>query len=250
VNKNIFYFCHDNPNNPAHSTMKKRESIFILLIIALGISYFIPVYSQEGSDSKVDAGFDLYSNYIWRGSKFGSGPVIQPSIKYTGDWLTIGTWGSFDFTDYQEADLYFSFSLPRGFRLGMTDYYFPGLRYTDYSEVSGSHAFEITTEYAGRNFSLAASYIINKAGGAGSFGGDKYFEAGYTFKFFKIFFGAGDGWHTYDPETGRSRFAVCNMGLGASKTIKVSDSFIIPIVCQLIFNPEKDQMFLVAGFTL
>jgi len=228
----------------------KKKRILIAAIITLGLLPFVSVFSQEGSESGFNVGSDFYSNYIWRGTKYGSGPAVQPSMKYSNEWLTIGAWGSFDFSGYQEADLYLSFKLPAGISLGLTDYYFPGLSYNDYSESSGSHAFELNAGFTAGNFNLSANYIINKALGAGSTGGDKYFQAGYSFKFFNIFLGAGDGWHTYDSETGESNFTVCNLGIGTSRTIKVTDSFNIPVAGQLIFNPDKNQMFFVVGFTL
>jgi hypothetical protein len=228
----------------------KKKRILIVAVVGLGLLPFISVFSQEGSESGFSVGSDFYSSYIWRGTKYGSGPAVQPSMKYSKDWLTIGAWGSFDFSEYQEADLFLSFALPAGISLGLTDYYFPGLEYTDYSEASGSHAFELNAGFSAGNFNLAANYVINKAGGVGSSGRDKYFQAGYSFKYFNLFAGAGDGWHTYDSETGESNFAICNLGIGTTRTIKVTDSFSIPISGQLIFNPDKNQMFLVVGFTL
>ena len=227
----------------------KKNRMLLAVIVSAGFLPFISGFSQEGSDSKFSVGSDFYSNYIWRGTKFGSGPAVQPSMKYSSDWLTIGAWGSFDFSGYQEVDLYLSFTLPAGISLGLTDYYFPGLDYNDYSESSGSHAFELNAGFTAGNFNLSANYIFNKAGGAGSSGGDKYFQAGYSFNYFNIFAGAGDGWHTYDYDSGESNFALCNLGIGTSRTIKVTDSFNIPVAGQLIFNPDKNQMFLVVGFT-
>lgn len=228
----------------------KKKRMLMAAIVTIGLLPFISVFSQEGSESGFSVGSDFYSNYIWRGTKYGSGPAVQPSMKYSKDWLTIGAWGSFDFSGYQEADLYLSVALPAGISLGITDYYFPGLEYNDYSEASGSHAFELNVGFTAGNFNLTASYILNKAGGVGSLGGDKYFQAGYFFKSFNIFLGAGDGWHTYDPDTEKDKFAICNLGIGTSRTIKVTDSFNIPVAGQLIFNPDKNQMFLVVGFTL
>jgi len=228
----------------------KNKRMLLGAIAAIGLLPFSSVYSQEGSESGFSVSSDFYSNYIWRGTRYGIGPAVQPSMKYSTDWLTIGAWGSFDFSEYQEADLYLSFTLPSGISLGLTDYYFPGLEYNDYSEASGSHAFELNAGFSAGNFNLSANYIINKAGGAGSSGGDKYFQAGYSFTYVNIFAGAGDGWHTYDSETGESNFAVCNLGIGTSRTIKVTDSFNIPVAGQLIFNPDKKQMFLIVGFTL
>ena len=97
---------------------------------------------------------------------------------------------------------------------------------------------------------LSGNYFLNQAGGAGSLGGDLYFQAGYTFKYFNLFIGAGDGLHTHDPDTDEDKFVICNLGIGTSKTIKVTDTFRIPVTGQLIFNPDKEQMFIVVGFTL
>ena len=209
------------------------------MVIAFGLTSFIPAVSQEDPVSHFNVGADIYSNYIWRGTKFGKGPAIQPSIKYSGRIFTVGAWGSFDFSGYQETDLYVSLSLPSGLSLGLTDYYYPGLDYFDYSDTSGSHAFEVNLGFSKSNLSLTANFIINEAGGAASLGWDKYFQATYSFITFNLFIGAGDGWHTYDPVTGKDKFAVCNLGLGTTKTIKVTDSFSIPVTGQLVFNPDK-----------
>jgi hypothetical protein len=230
--------------------MQNRKRLLVTIIVVLGLSSFVTVFSQNDTVSKFSLNADFYSNYIWRGCRYGTGPAIQPSIKYSGSFLTVGAWGSFDFSGYQETDVYVSFSLPAGFSLGIIDYYYPGLKYFDYSDSSGSHAFEVNLGFSKGNFSLSANYILNKAGGAASLGGDKYFQAGYSFKTFNLFIGAGDGWHTYDPVTGKDKFAICNLGLGTTKTIKVTDSFSIPVTGQLVFNPDKEQMFIVVGFSL
>lgn len=208
------------------------------------------VSGQNDTISKLTLNADFYSNYVWRGTRFGTGPAIQPSMKYNGKVLIAGAWGSFDFAGYQETDLFVVVNLPKGFSVGLTDYYFFGNKYFDFSEKSGSHAIETTAGFNNGKFNLSLNCIPNKAGGAGSMGWDKYIQAGYTFKTFNIFLGAGDGWHTFDPGSGKAKFTVCNAGLGTTKTIKVSDSFTIPVVGQLVFNPDKQQMFIVIGFTL
>ena len=229
--------------------MKRNTRLTLAFFICLMAGLFDPLSAQESSVSKISAGADFYSNYIWRGTRYGTGPAIQPSVKYTGKIFTAGAWASTDFNGFQEADLFFSFSLPAGISIGMTDYYYPGLKYFDYSDTTGSHVYEINASFSISNFILNGNYSLNKAGGAGSLGGDLYFQAGYKFKYFDIFLGAGDGWHTYDPDTGEDKFAVCNLGLGTTRTIKVSESFSIPVIGQVIFNPDKEQMFIVVGFS-
>ncbi len=229
----------------------KPRNYFHLSIALLSILLFSnPLFAQETVNHQFKIGSDFYTSYIFRGTKFGSGPVVQPVMKFVSDSFTAGAWGSFDFHNYQEADIFFSFALPAGFSFGMTDYYFPGLDYFDYTKASGSHAFEINTCFTKGGLSLGANYILNKAGNAGSMGNDIYLEAKYSFKSFYLLAGAGNGWFSSDYSDGSDKFAVCNLGLGTSKTIKVTDSFNIPVNGQLIVNPDRKQMYLVVGFTL
>ena len=230
--------------------MKIKKNLIRAILVYYGMMSFNSVFSQDEAESKFNTGADLYSNFIWRGSKYGTGPAIQPAITFLSGGLTIGAWGSFDFNGYQESDLYFFYRLPFGFDLGLTDYYYPTLSYFDYSRATGSHAVEINAGLTSGKFSLDCNYIINHAGGAGSAGGDKYIQAGYSFRFLNIFLGAGDGWHTFNSSTGNDNFAICNVGLGTSKTIRVTDSFNIPVTGQIILNPDKKQLFIVVGFTL
>jgi len=229
--------------------MKIGRKLRVVIVVILLFMSVIELFPQEVAESKISVAADIYSSYIWRGTKYGTGPAIQPAIKYNGDILTVGAWGSFDFNGYQEADLYFNILLPAGFNVGLSDYYYPDLDYFDYSKTSGSHAFEINAGFQKGNIYLSANYIFNKAGGAASLGGDKYFRVEYSIRSYGLFIGAGDGWHTYDPEAGEDKFAVCDLGLTASKKIKINDSFNIPLTGQVIFNPDKQRMYIVAGFS-
>jgi hypothetical protein len=225
--------------------MKENRSILKKLWIVVFLLPSITLFSQEADNSNFSAGADFFSSYVWRGTKYGTGPHIQPLVKFNSGIFTAGGWGSFDFSGYQEADLFFSFALPAGFCIGMTDYYYPAHDYFDYSKATGSHAFEINGGFMKGGVALAGNIIVNEAGGAGSSGGDIYFQAGYTFKSFNILAGAGNGWHTSN-----GNFNVCNVGFGITRTIRVTESFGIPVVGQIIVNPERQKMYIVIGFTL
>jgi hypothetical protein len=69
-----------------------------------------------------------------------------------------------------------------------------------------------------------------------------YFEAGYGFKYFSLFAGAGDGWHTSDGE-----FMFCNIGVSAEKEINITDKFTLPLSGALIWNPDREQFNVVLG---
>ena len=229
--------------------MNIKYSYKVLGLIIIGLLIVTGLFSQEDESGPISTSVDIYTSYIWRGTKYGTGPALQPEIEFARGKFTAGAWGSFDFSGYQEADIYLVYSLPAGFTVGVTDYYYPDFDYFDYSQLTGSHAFEISLGFAWQGLSLSANYILNEAGNAGSEGGDKYFEAKYDFKSLNLFIGAGDGWHTVDSAEDTDRFAVCNIGLGTTRTIKVTDTFSIPLTGQLIFNPDISKMYISAGFS-
>ncbi len=226
--------------------MKKKNNLLVAFILLL----FIPVsaISQDNSEvSNFSAGADFYSNYVWRGSKFGTGPAFQPWVDFTAGGFSIGVWGSFDALGYTEADPYISYAFPFGLSIGVTDYYYPGLPVFEFeaTDSTGSHALEINAGFSIGGLGLGANYILNEAGGAGSAGGDMYFEISYDFPNVSLFVGAGDGWHTSD-----GKFNICNIGIGTSREIKLSESFSLPVNGQVILNPEQEQFYLVVGFSL
>lgn len=225
--------------------MKKKISL--VLFLAIGLS--LPSAAQEtpgtlNTDKKSPANFsvstDLVSSYVWRGSKFGSGPALQPTIEFTAGGFTLGAWGSTCFSDPEalETDLYTSYNFGM-FTLGLTDYYFPGSAWF----TADNHAFELNSALSLGNFSLAANYILNE--GAGSDGGDVYVEAGFTAGKVNLFAGGGSGWHT----PGRD-FNICNLGLSTTKEITITDHFNLPLSGSVILNPTTETLFLVAGITL
>ncbi|MDD4192687.1 MAG: hypothetical protein PHI28_15235 [Mangrovibacterium sp.] len=220
--------------------MKKTVRFLMLGLAAIFAS------NAQAQESSWGAGVDLYSNYIWRGTKYGTGPAIQPSVSFSAGGLTLGVWGSFDATGYTEVDPYLSYSFSNGLSLGMTNYYYPGSSGEGTSIFKEeANAWEVNAGYTTGGLSLSANYILNEAATAASAGDDLYFQAGYAFEKFNILVGAGDGWHTSDGE-----FNVCNIGIGTGKEIKITDSFSIPVTGQVILNPEREQLYVVVGITL
>lgn len=220
--------------------MKRTVKFFVL---GLATILALNVQAQESSWT---AGVDLYSNYIWRGTKLGKGPAVQPSVKFNTGGLTIGVWGSFDANGYAETDPYISYSFDNGLSIGFTDYFLPTIEGEEPKFFDeNSNAYEINAGYTTGGLSLSANYILNEGTLIASKGNDTYFQAGYAFEKFNISVGAGDGWHTADGD-----FNVCHVGIGTSKAIKITESFSIPVTGQVILNPEKEQLYVVVGISL
>jgi uncharacterized protein (TIGR02001 family) len=215
--------------------MKKKITLIVFTLLAICT---LNVKAQETTSSWT-TGVDLYSSYVWRGAKFGSGPAMQPTVKYTNGGFSIGAWGSYCFSTNEatEADLFASY----GFSLGenstlafaVTDYYFPTAEYFD----GNSHYFEPMVTLGLGKLSLAAAYMTNAE--------DSYVEAGYTAGAVTLFAGAGNGQYTKDAS-----FNLCNVGLKTSKSIKISDSFSIPVSGSVVLNPSTEQFHIVVGISL
>lgn len=221
------------------------KSIFTLLF-SISLLFLLPPDTTKAQE--IDTGVDLYSTYVFRGVAF-SGPAIQPYVEFSSGGFAIGAWGSQGIDGdpvegslgFQEMDLYAGYSFDFGLSLGLTDYYYPGSPYTE----GDSHALELNLGYSIGDFSIAGNYIFNEAEGAGSAGKDLYFEAGLTVGAADLFLGAGDGWHSTDGE-----FALVNAGISTSKEIKITDSFSLPLNGAVVYNPDSEQFYILAGISL
>lgn len=226
----------------------KRLNRIILVLGFLSIVVSNNLFAQETEvvkeemKSPFSINVDLVSSYVWRGVRF-SGPALQPGVEYGKGGFAIGSWGSvgFDHTEaVNEADLYASYSFDFGFSLGISDYYFQS-KWSEVKDSSSSHAYEINAAYETGGLSLSANYILNDSHlGAGSQGGDMYYELGYSFDKFDVFVGAGNGWHTLNGD-----FQVCNIGLSSSKELKFSEKFSLPVSGAVIFNPNTEILHIV-----
>ena len=231
--------------------MKRRglfSGVLTLLMVGMIISPMNMNAQEQEKPNHFDAGADLVSSYLWRGTKFGTGPAVQPYLSLSFGGFEIGGWGSYSFgnSDFSEADLYLAYGFDFGLSIGFTDYYFPGESsdYFDFSDSSGTHGLEVNLAYEFKGFSISANYMFNEAPTAGTSGGDMYYELGYNFKYFGIFLGAGDGWHTEGD-----KFAICNIGISTSKEIQITEKYAIPLNGSLIWNPEREQYHIVVSIS-
>ena len=215
-----------------------KKSLIITACFILLTTIAPNLKAQEWS-----TGLDIYSSYIWRGTKFGTGPAFQPSLEFSAGGFAIGAWGSYSAgsDEAAEADLYASY----GFDLGensslsfiLTDYYFPG---SESPWMDGdSHYIEPMISLGLGSFSLSGGYIMN--GGEG----DIYVEAGLTAGPVDLTLAGGDGAYTADGD-----FSVCVIGVSTTKEVKITDSFSLPITGAAILNPSSEQFHIVVGISL
>ena len=237
--------------------MKKVKRFFLAGLLLVGAT---AAWAQDEIETTVSG--DVVSSYIWRGQDLGD-VSLQPTLGVSYKGLSLTAWGSVGLTDpldTKEFDLTLSYTTG-GLNIGITDYWFdagldPDARYFKYDAHGTNHVFEANIGY---DFGVASvQWFTNFAGNDGINKDGKrayssYAEVVVPFKLSAIDWTATVGAVPYATSFYNgwtSGFAVTNLSLKATKEIKVTDSFSIPIFGQIAANPCTQKAYLVFGFTL
>ena len=237
-----------------------------IVLLAMGLVMSMTAIAQDEieSESKIETTIsgDIVSSYIWRGQDLGN-VSLQPTLGIGYKGLSLTAWGSVGLTnsdDTKEFDLTLAYTTG-GFNIGITDYWFnagldPDNRYFMYNAHSTNHVFEANIGY---DFGFASlQWYTNFAGNDGVNESGKrayssYVEASVPFKLATVDWTATVGVIPYATtfyNEWTSGFSVTNLALKATKAIKITDSFSIPIFGQVVANPRTQKAYLVLGFTL
>ena len=245
---------------------KRKRIMKKIVLLAMGLVMSMTAIAQDEieSESKIETTIsgDIVSSYIWRGQDLGN-VSLQPTLGIGYKGLSLTAWGSVGLTnsdDTKEFDLTLAYTTG-GFNIGITDYWFnagldPDNRYFMYNAHSTNHVFEANIGY---DFGFASlQWYTNFAGNDGVNKSGKrayssYFEASVPFKLATVDWTATVGVIPYATtfyNEWTSGFSVTNLALKATKDIKITDSFSIPIFGQVVANPRTQKAYLVLGFTL
>jgi hypothetical protein len=232
--------------------MKKRFVLAMMLVAST------TAIAQDEIETTISG--DIVSSYIWRGQDLGSA-AVQPTLGVGYKGLSLTAWGSYGLVntaDTKEFDLTLAYTTG-GFNIGITDYWFsagldPDARYFKYDAHGTNHVFEANIGYDFGPLSL--QLFTNFAGNDGLNKDGKrayssYVEVAVPFRLATVDWTATAGvvpWAT--TSYGTSGFAVTNLALKATKEIKVTDTFSIPVFGQVVGNPCSQKAYLVFGFTL
>ena len=233
-------------------------------------------------------GADLMSRYIWRGMQFGgNSPSIQPYFTYQTGGFEAGVWGAFSVSGNntsEEVDLHISQSFAKDlFTVTLTDYYFPedfgNYNYFNYRKNSTGHILEGSFAYNGtRKFPLTVLVATNFYGADAARIGNNhnspdfnrktgiqystYFELGYPFQIKTVAISTFIGFNASTPrkanvdtgykgETGfyGNGFGVVNLGFTASKVLRITKNYALPLMVSLITNPQSGKIYFVFGIS-
>jgi len=236
--------------------MKKMKVLILTTLLLIGAT----AAGAQERELETTVSADVVSQYIWRGQDLGN-VSLQPTLGLEYKGLSLSAWGSVGLTDSndtKELDLTLSYTIG-GFNIGVTDYWTnDGLdlenRYFKYDTHGTNHLFEANIGY---DFGLASlQWYTNFAGNDGENKDGKrayssYAEVSVPFNLYGIDWTATAGVVPFATTSySTTGFAVTNLSLIATKEIKVTDSFSIPVFGQIVGNPCSQKAYLVFGFTL
>ena len=230
----------------------------ILIITAILLTTAVTAKAQDTLETTI--GTDLVSHYVWRGQNLG-GVSVQPTLGLGYKGLSLSAWGSAGLSnpaDTREFDLTLAYTVG-GFNIGVTDYWFnagldPLNRYFAYAADCTNHVFEANVGY---DFGFASlQWYTNFAGNDGLTPDEKrayssYVEVNVPFVLGGVDWTATAGAVPFATDFyGVEGFGVVNVALTASKDIRITDSFSIPVFAQVAANPYSRNAFFVFGITL
>ena len=224
-------------------------------------------FSQETKKSKIQCnlGADLVSSYLWRGYPQGNAPAIQPwgELSYKG--FTLGTWGSFEFSgNFKEIDVYAKYTY-KWITIQFLDLFFPdypGLdqNYFNFNNSTTGHASELGLSFNGTEkipvsffagMMMYGTHIDHKVSDTSMFNRSLYFEINYLGQAkefsYNIFAGITP---TSSVLYGTKGFSAINLGVSAKKSIKITDSFSLPIKLTLAGNPVSKKLHIALTLSL
>ena len=242
------------------------KKIILAVLLVSGLQSFSQdTTSETASESSLDLGIDFQSRYIWRGLQLGgASSSAQPYLEFSSGDFAIGAWGAYSLggvNGVQEADIYVTYSPSDALSFTITDYYFPtdgnlANNYFNYGGDATGHVFEAMVSFNGTDSFPVGLSVATNFGGADKNGDEQsystYVEASYSTTMndvdFGIFAGAvfsdKGGYYLTDGS------GLINLGISASKEVKITDAFSLPVNSALIFNPDQENIYLTFGFSL
>lgn len=227
-----------------------------MIVAVVGAMSLTDAKGQESVEVDVQA--DVVNHYIWRGQELGQAG-LQPTLGVSYKGLSLTAWGNVGLSepaDTKEFDFTLAYTA-HNLSLGITDYWFNtgDGRYFLYDAHKTAHVFEANVGY---DFGLAQLQWYTNFAGADGLNKDgkraysSYVEANVPFTlggcdwtatvgavpFATSFYADSDG------------FAVTNVSLTATKEVRVTDTFSIPVFAGIAANPSTEKAYLLFGLTI
>lgn len=226
-----------------------------ILFLSLFLFFAIVAFGQF---TVSEAEITLQSRHVWRGSKLGDAPAIEPSITLSKGNFSLNFWAAKTLNkSYSEIDLIPSYQIGE-LTFSVYDYYVPEIGETNsffnFRNGENRHTLEFSVDnYSGEKskfkWMVGTFLTCDKNESTGNPFFSTYVEFKYPFSLLDIdaepFVGLTPFKGYYADE-----FACVNSGLALSKEIKLSKKLLCPLNLTYTYNPYSNNHFVTFGFGL
>jgi hypothetical protein len=216
-----------------------RKSVLVTIFL---LPLYLSIHAQDTSLA-FTARIDFVNQNVWRGC-YQAGASIQPEAVVSYRHWEFSVWGTTDF-DVTEKEIDWTVTYKwKNFSIGITDYWFGG----DTDPYGNGHIPEINLKYGFSDIPVTLSFnsVI--------YGDDKqfspYLEGSYVFEWRDWYCKFATGitpWRNTMLYTGS--FACTCLSAGVRRSLPVSDVFSVEVFADLIYNPNADNAFWIAGIS-
>lgn len=226
--------------------------MFRIAITILFLAINVHVFSQI---SFSEAEVMIQSRHIWRGTKLGDAPAIEPSITFAGSHFGFNIWAAKTTNkSYSEIDLipYWQFG---ELTFSVLDYYNPSVgeknQFLNFKDGECRHSLEITLDnYSGEKSRIKWMFGMFVAGDKNEATGNPFYSTYIELKYpFAVLGIDAEPFAGLTPFNGfyAEKFAVINSGVALCKEFKLSSRLSIPLILTYTYNPYEDKHFLTFG---
>jgi hypothetical protein len=202
----------------------------------------------------VDTGVNLNSRFIYRGAELGTSPHVQAMIGFKAGNLSLYGWGSHsmgqDDQSYKEVKFWLNYTIDLGdFKLTpqIENHFNAFADFLDFDDATTTHVLQASARLAGTSGDIRPDLMLGYAFW-GPIENTIYIEAGVNFSVEE--YGLRAFLSTQYSEAGGfvdlgygGDFVMNQIGISGSRTLKVTDTFSMPLGVSLILNPKTERIF-------
>ena len=235
----------------------KRHNILLTSIFTTLLFFNL---QEAKSQINVDLNSTITSRHYWRGI------MVSNSVNYEGDLVlhakdfSFGAWGGYAFDNtYSEFDFHMAWQISDRLSFSVWDLYasrdrcsIDDYNYFDFDRKSTNHLLDASVNYVvGEKFPLKISWSTMLWGrdldAKGNQNYSSYLEVGYPLVTGATNINLFAGLNIFENSTYGEHTNIVNMGLTATKKIKLTENFQIPVWGTIAINPEAESANLIFG---
>lgn len=215
--------------------------------------------SEDKPKYEIFTGVDFMSRHSWRGGMVHGTSSIEPTLELRKGKWTFGAWFAATLNDtYKELDLYVNYAVSPQFSVSLFDYYCPPNKLSDthfyqLGKEDTHHLFDVIFTYKFKKIPLKLSSATIFAGMDRNTEGDlrysTYLEASYIHTWNNYALTgiiAGTPWES--SYANKADFV--NLELKLARNFQLKRDVNLPVFGRIIYNPNRDKMYYIVGFSL